>query len=311
MPRVSIITPAYRVEDLLEETAGSVFGQTFEDWEWVIAEDGSPDQTLAVAKALAARDERVRVLEPGEETGSAAAARNRAMAVATGEYFAFLDADDCWMPEKLAHQVALLDGRPDIDGVACRYEVFGYEGAVRDNIRIQGPGGPVPFEEAVTRTPWLTTAFTMRRSCYEVLGGMDPDPRLRSGQDYEYWLRLLSRFSIWRTDEVLVRWRQQPSQDSLSGREKRRGNARGWAIQEVLAEKGLLDEGQLQRRRAYLHYEEARDNLLHHGGSFRRPLLRALREGEPPGRAWVMASLAWLPSPVLKRVLRAAARATR
>ncbi|TNE91692.1 MAG: glycosyltransferase family 2 protein [Deltaproteobacteria bacterium] len=311
MPRVSIITPAYKVADLLAETAASVRAQTFADWEWVIAEDGSPDDTLAVAQALAAEDPRIRVLAPGSDTGSAAAARNRAMAVARGEFFAFLDADDVWLPEKLATQVALLDAHPEIGGVACRYEVFGYDGAERDNIRMQGPSGAVPYDEAVTRTPWLTTCFVMRRACYDELGGMDPDPRLRSGQDYEYWLRLLTRFTIWRTDEVLARWRQFPEHDSLSGTNREAGNPRGWRIQEVLVEKGLLDEEQQRVRRAFLHYEEARDAVLHHGGSFRRPLLRSFAEGRPPRRAYVMAALMWMPSPVLKRVLEGAARATR
>lgn len=311
MPKVSIITPAYQVASVLSETAASVRAQTFADWEWVIAEDGSADETLAVAQALAAEDERVRVIPPPEETGSAASARNRAMRSAEGELFAFLDADDAWHPEKLARQVAFLDACPEVGGTACRYEVFGYEGAVADNIRRQGPQGPVPFDEAVTRTPWLTSAFTMRRTCYEAIGGMDPDPRLRSGQDYEYFLRVLKHTAIWRTDDVLTRWRQYPAQDSLSGRHQEPGNPRGWRIQEVLVEKGLLDPEQQKVRRSHLHYEEARDAVLHHGGSFRRPLLRSFAEGRPPGRAYVLAALAWLPSPVLRRVLVGAARATR
>lgn len=107
-PLVSIITPSYNAAGFLPETAASVFGQTFRDYEHIIADDCSTDNTRDIITALAARDTRVRpLLLP--RNGGPVKARNAAIDEARGRYLAFLDADDLWLPGKLAHQVALME----------------------------------------------------------------------------------------------------------------------------------------------------------------------------------------------------------
>ena len=99
--------PAWRAAATLPASVASVQTQTCPDWELLIVEDGSGDATLAVAQALARTDARIRVISLPVNTG-AARARNVGLAQARGRYIAFLDADDNWMPEKLARQLAFM-----------------------------------------------------------------------------------------------------------------------------------------------------------------------------------------------------------
>jgi teichuronic acid biosynthesis glycosyltransferase TuaG len=107
MALVSIITPAYNSTRTLGETIESVQAQSFTDWEMIIVDDASGDGTTALASRYAADDARIRVIRR-HENGGVAVARNQALAAATGRYIAFLDADDLWLPEKLALQMQFM-----------------------------------------------------------------------------------------------------------------------------------------------------------------------------------------------------------
>ena len=103
-PSVSVIMPARDAEATLAEAIGSVLAQSFTSWELLIVDDASRDATRRIAEEHAAIDQRVTVI-PSDSALGAAAARNRAISVASGRYIAFLDADDLWMPEKLERQL--------------------------------------------------------------------------------------------------------------------------------------------------------------------------------------------------------------
>jgi len=94
-PAVSIITPAYNTERYLAETVRTVLAQSFPDFELLIVDDGSTDGTLALARTLAAQDERVHVISADRNEGQPVA-RNTAMRQARGRFFALLDSDDGW-----------------------------------------------------------------------------------------------------------------------------------------------------------------------------------------------------------------------
>lgn len=106
MPQASIVIPAYNAEASLAATVASAQRQTLADIEILIVDDASSDDTLAVARRLAAADPRVRVIEGGRNRGPAGA-RNLGFAAAAGEWVALLDADDAFEPERLAHLVTL------------------------------------------------------------------------------------------------------------------------------------------------------------------------------------------------------------
>jgi glycosyltransferase involved in cell wall biosynthesis len=105
MPTVSIITPTYNRSPLLKEAIAGVLGQTFTNFEWIILDDGSEDDTEQVVKAL--NDERI-VYHRLEHTGHLPSLRNKGISLSKGEYIAFLDSDDTWMPGMLAALVNML-----------------------------------------------------------------------------------------------------------------------------------------------------------------------------------------------------------
>lgn len=104
---VSIIMPTYNCGAFIAETIRSVQAQTYTNWEIVIVDDCSTDDTKAVVDAFILEDDRIKY-HCLEENSGAAVARTRAMAIAEGEYMAFLDSDDLWMPDKLERQLAFM-----------------------------------------------------------------------------------------------------------------------------------------------------------------------------------------------------------
>jgi teichuronic acid biosynthesis glycosyltransferase TuaG len=104
MPLVSIITPSWNVEGLIGETIGSVKAQTMGDWELLIADDCSTDQTTAVVERHAASDPRIKLIRQ-PRNGGPALARQVAIERAQGRFLAFLDSDDLWLPTKLERQI--------------------------------------------------------------------------------------------------------------------------------------------------------------------------------------------------------------
>ncbi len=105
MPLVSIITPSWNVEGLIGETIASVQAQTFPDWELLIADDCSTDNTAAMIESFAAKDPRVKLIRQ-PRNGGPALARQAAIEQAQGRFVAFLDSDDLWLPTKLERQIA-------------------------------------------------------------------------------------------------------------------------------------------------------------------------------------------------------------
>jgi len=188
-PVVSIILPTFGRLQYLRSTVASVYRQTLQDWELIVADDGSDAETQAYLRTLEA-DSRVTLLWL-THTGSPAIVRNAALRAARGEYVAFLDSDDLWAPEKLSRQVALLRSRPmcgwcytaishiDGSGQTLTEPVFGpwlpCEGAVFERL-VTGP--------VVIRTPSVLAA----RELVARAGGFDE--AIRSGEDYDLWLRL-------------------------------------------------------------------------------------------------------------------------
>jgi len=304
---VSIVTPAYNAADTLPETARSVFAQTHTDWEWIIVDDGSTDATLALTRDMAQQDSRVRVVALPANTGLPAAVRNRGLSEARGIYIALLDADDAWLPDKLARQLAELEAHPEADAVCTLYEPFGDPTRARlAAALLNHERAPVVHRaEMLRHCPWQTSTLLMRRACYDELGGFDESPELFCGDDYLYFARLLHRYTVRRIPEALVRYRVAPLGASVSAGTLANGSTRGWHLYEALLRHGVLNETEARQKRAALHFEEAKDKLFHLHQPFRAPLFRSIREGGAPMEAWVAFLLCWLPAPALRAALKA------
>lgn len=195
-PLVSVIIPTYDRAGMLMEAIGSVRAQNYAPIEVIVVDDGSTDGTAQ--RLQAARD--VRLLRI-DHTGRPGAVRNAGAAAAAGDYFAFLDSDDLWMPGKLDAQMALLQGggRPPI--VHCR------ERWVRDGRTVSQAGqrhrrdGRI-FADSVRKCVIGPSTVLMRRAVLEEVGGFRED--LQIAEDYELWLRVTARFPVAYCDRPLV-----------------------------------------------------------------------------------------------------------
>jgi glycosyltransferase involved in cell wall biosynthesis len=125
VPKVSIVIPFLNMGRFLPDSITSILAQTFEDWELLIVDDGSKPEEYSIAQTQRDRDPaRIRVLAAKAEPSGASAARNRGIREASGEYLALLDADDLWHPDKLAHQVGILESFPEAVMTFARVRYF-------------------------------------------------------------------------------------------------------------------------------------------------------------------------------------------
>ena len=187
--RFSLITPAYNASQTLEATVASGLAQRHGDFEIVISDDGSTDETLALATALAQQDARIRVVSG--PNGGCSVARNRAFDVARGEFCVLLDADDALGPEYLERMSAFIDANPGFDVYSCngtRRLPSGYEEPFFD-----GPGyareTSWTLDDLIPEDRIFIMAIT-RRDLWQRIGGFRGD--LRYAEDYDYWLRALA-----------------------------------------------------------------------------------------------------------------------
>jgi len=305
MGLVSIVTPALNAAAYLPQTIASVRAQWYENWEWLIVDDGSTDGTVSIIEQAATEDPRIRLVRNGGPSGLAARARNSAMDIARGEYFAFLDVDDLWEPEKIEWQLLYLKDHPEVDGVCCWYDVFGdeQEVGVRSRMLNLRNNRICRRDELIEGCPFQTSTVLFRRRCYDELGGMDEDTRLRSMEDSEYFARLVANFEFHRLFETLTHYRRKAGNGSYSAGTLSADNERGWKLFQVMQEKRFYTSREARRKRAHLYYEQAKDNLFHVHAPFRRHLVRALAAGRPPMKAVAMLGLSFMPAPMLRHVL--------
>ena len=216
MATVSIVMPAFNVAPYIGAAIGSVLAQTFGDWELLIVNDGSTDETVAAAQQRAESDHRIRILH--QENAGISSARNRVLAQATGEFIAILDADDLWEPGYLEEQLGVFAAHPDIDVVTGNGWFLG--GRLHGRTARPSPDPrPQPTLAAILGDE--TAIFIMsvfRRRVYDAIGGFDET--LRTNEDYDYWLRAaVAGFRFWRNDAPLGHYRRRD--DSLSAGEVR------------------------------------------------------------------------------------------
>ena len=300
-PLVSVVIPAYNAARYLAEAIDSALGQTFADTEILVIDDGSTDSTPELLHAYARR---VRCFR--QENRGVYAARNRGVELARGKYVAFLDADDQWLPDKLAKQVEVLDTQPEFRVVHSDASLVDADGRLLKpavNPRRQSRNGRV-FDEFFqsNMAVILLSTVIMDRECFARTGPFDE--RHRSVQDQVFFLRLAWHYPIWFIPQPLVKYRLTPQ--SLS----RKDTVENVVLREkLLAEFISEHEDYFRSQPAFLSRrwldfnQDAAKRLLHAGQYnsaheyFRRC---ALRSG--PGLfGW---AITLLPPPMLDRLRR-------
>lgn len=190
---ISVIIPLYNKKDSIATALNSVLAQTYQDFEVVVVDDGSTDDGAAVVEQYT--DERIRLIH--QANAGVSAARNKGIAEARGEYVAFLDADDEWMPEFLAEIVALQQEFPE-----CRAQVTSYvqcqngekRGIVLNRLPFEGVHGVLTnyFEvSAHSHPPVWTSAVCIERALLQEIGGFPLG--IKSGEDLLIWARIAVR----------------------------------------------------------------------------------------------------------------------
>lgn len=189
MAEVSIIIPAFKAAEFIGEALASVAAQTFTSHEVIVVNDGSPD-TEELERELKQYPARLHYIK--QENRGAAAARNAGLRAATGEFVAFLDADDTWLPNFLEKQITLLK-RTNADLVYADARLFGESPlAGRTFMEVQPSRGEVTPENLLAiKVTVLTSTVLARKEPILTVGLFDET--LRRGQDFDLWLRLAKR----------------------------------------------------------------------------------------------------------------------
>ncbi len=201
-PTVSVVIAAYNGAAFIRETIDSVLAQTMPDFEIVVADDASKDDTLAVLATI--DDPRLRVVR-AERNGGPAVARNLAMAHAKGRFVAGLDQDDICTPDRFEKQLAYLDAHPDVVLVASTIVMFEDERERRD------PYPDLVDPDQIDWTMWLLNplAWSTAMMRGEAARALDPFERdaVRFAEDFDLYTRIRAHGRIGRIAEPLVRYR--------------------------------------------------------------------------------------------------------
>ncbi|MDE7224193.1 MAG: glycosyltransferase, partial [Acetatifactor sp.] len=229
-PLVSVVLPTYNRIGTLPTAIYSVLNQTYDNLELIVMDDGSEDGTKEYLKNIS--DERLRYKRSDVNLGPSAA-RNMGARLARGEYLAFQDSDDEWMPDKLDKQMKLMLESGEFSLVYCAFakyrngELLGYT-----------PSKTLPYEEKygemfarLLLTPLISTqTIVVKRKLFLEENGFDET--LKSYEDYEFSLRFANKYRIGFVDEALVRVNSSP--DGVNKRFAERIRTQFFMVREML-----------------------------------------------------------------------------
>jgi glycosyltransferase involved in cell wall biosynthesis len=228
-PAVSVIIPTYNRGWIIREAVDSVLAQDFDDFELIVVDDGSTDNTREILEAY---DEAVIVLSLNNRGVSAA--RNRGVAKACAPLIAFLDSDDLWKPQKLSRQVEFFNANPEV--LICQTEEIWIRNGVRVNPRRRHHklSGMI-FEASLALCLVSPSAVMVRKKLFDMVGLFDE--RLPACEDYDLWLRVSCRYPVHLLDDPLIIKRGGHA-DQLS-------RAAGLDKYRIQSLKKIIDNGQL------------------------------------------------------------------
>jgi glycosyltransferase involved in cell wall biosynthesis len=233
-PLVSVLIPVYNGAKYVAQAIESVVWQTLMDWELILIDDGSTDDTLAILESYAGQDKRIRLF-PQEHRGLVAAL-NHGLALVRGRYLARLDADDLCLPERLEAQVACLEARPELVILGSAIQSMDQDGA-------SGTTYCMALHDTLIRgtmifgNPFVHSSVMLRNETLKK-NGLTFDPQAVGAEDYELWSRLIACGEGMNLDRVLICRRMHSGQ--ISFLESDIGNATAVRVtQQALARLGF------------------------------------------------------------------------
>lgn len=221
MAKVSIITASYNYENYIKETIESVIAQTFKDWEMIVVDDGSKDNSVEVIKSYAAKDERVKLFQHENGVNKGLAETLKAgISHASGEWVAFVESDDTLKPDYLEKKLAVAEKNPEVGLIFNALDMFG-EPEVIDNYGkyfsqqqtiLQKQNFPCRLlksfqKEKINLIPTFSVVMVRR----ELMLGLDYNCPIRPYLDKFLWWQLASEVMMYYCPEKLSNWRMHKS----------------------------------------------------------------------------------------------------
>lgn len=200
MKTISVIIPTYNRASKLHKSIASVLAQTYTDFELLIVDDGSADDTDKVVASF--HDDRIRYIKLAQN-GGASAARNEGIRLAEGEWVAFHDSDDVWRPEKLEKQMEYVKRNPDFGMVYCAYLMNVEQKKIMvPNATWNGELEGDLFADLLVRNSVGAPTMMIQKRVLEEIGGFDTS--LKSLEDWDLALRIAEKYKIGYVPEILV-----------------------------------------------------------------------------------------------------------
>jgi len=211
-PKVSVIIPTYNCQEFIGRSMGSVLGQTFQDFELIIVDDGSTDNTKEIVKDFLKKDKRIRYIYQ-ENSGGPAKPMNTGILTSRGEFIAFLDSDDEWLPAKLEKQLELFKNsfNKNLGLVSCNYNILSIE---KNSQKILGeyktpnfPSRNETFQKLLRDCFILSESSVLtKKKILDKVGLFDESAGVKGFQDWELWLRIIKNYDFSSLPKPLLKY---------------------------------------------------------------------------------------------------------
>jgi glycosyltransferase involved in cell wall biosynthesis len=241
--RVSIIIPTYNHGRYLAEAIHSVIAQTYHDFEIIVVDDGSTDETPQVIGSFG---ESVRAIR--QDNKGLSGARNTGILAARGEFVGLLDADDRWTPNLLARMLPVLESDKTVGAVYCGWRYIGERGQLLPRININTVRPDQTLAKMSFSNFLVPSGVVIRRSCFDRLGLFDTG--VGACEDWDMWLRILSQYRMVGVPNALVEYRVH-GENMSSDLERMENARRAIIVKHFGAEEGDPTAWPEVRRRAY------------------------------------------------------------
>ena len=208
-PKVSVITPVYNQAQFIDKAIESVLKQSYQDFEIIVVNDGSTDNTEATVKGFI--DFRIRYICHSDNRGISAA-RNTGIRASRGEYIALLDADDEFLPERLGKQVKLLQNKSSDIGVVCAWSFNVDKNGNYISKRCLPKKDGYIYEDLLSTNPISVPTVLIRRECFEKVGLFDSS--LDGQEDWDMWIRIAKYYKFSLIKTLLAKRRIHPNRIS-------------------------------------------------------------------------------------------------
>jgi glycosyltransferase involved in cell wall biosynthesis len=203
-PKISVIMAAYNKSGHIREAIESILKQTMRDFELIVVDDVSTDDTVSIIKSI--EDPRI-VLILNDVNSGPAPTRNKAVAAARGEYLAIMDADDIALPERFQKETDFLDTHPEHGLVGGAFYVIDENGTRLQLVRVLTEDREI--REGLQKQNWFGHSTVMiRRAIFNELGGYDT--AFKYAHDYELMIRVAEKYKVANLNEPLCLWRSSP-----------------------------------------------------------------------------------------------------